>query len=99
MSANPEQRALPRIPVDSAVVYTEPGSDTIHHGRARNLSGGGLLFITSHRPDTGSLLDVHMRASPGRVPSLRAVVRVVRVTPDQRPGQFQVAATINEASR
>lgn len=99
MSANPEQRALPRIPVDSAVVYTVSGSDTIHHGRARNLSGSGVLFITPHCPDAGSLLDVHMRASAGRVPSLRAVVRVVRVTPDERSGQFQVAARIHEAPR
>lgn len=97
MSASPEQREFPRIAVDSVVVYTVGGSETIHHGRARNLSSNGILFTTPHSPEAGALLDVHMRSSPGRIPSLHAAVEVTRVTADGGNGHFQVAARIRDA--
>jgi hypothetical protein len=96
MSDHPDKRDLPRIPVDSAVVYSQSGSTTIHHGRARNLSGSGILFTTPHRPEPGCLLNLHMRASPGRIPSLKAIVEVVRITPATAREHFQVAGRIRE---
>lgn len=97
MSAAPDKRDLPRIPVDSAVVYSQSGSGALRHGRARNLSGGGILFETPHRPDPGCLLNLHMRAGPGRIPSLKAVVEVVRISAAPGPDQFLVAGKIRGA--
>ena len=96
MSAAPDKRDLPRIPVDSAVVYSEFGSGGIYHGRARNLSGSGILFTTPHRPILGCRLNLHMRSGPGRIPSLKAIVEVVRITPATGRDQFQVAGKIRE---
>lgn len=92
MITAPEQRGYPRLAVDCGASYRPAGAQDIRTAVIKNISAGGMLFITDDEPELGSTLE--LRVAPGHlsIPMLSAVVEVVRSVRVENAG-----AAVNDA--
>lgn len=74
-----EKRDFIRMTVDCQVDYTVVDAMEEATGRARNLSGRGILFQTDREIPIGTRLEVRVHSENNAVPPLHAHVEVVRV--------------------
>ena len=86
-----EKRDFMRMTVDCRVDFKDTnGRD--HQGRAINLSGGGLLFITDAPLTLGAELQLSVKPDAPVIQPLDVVGKVVRV--DRVDGKFEVGVNI-----
>ncbi len=90
---NDEKRDYIRMTVDCQIIYKDNAGKE-HHGRAINLSGGGVLFMTDTPPTLGSELTVSVLPDTPVVQPLDVIANVVRV--DRIDGNFEVGVQITK---
>lgn len=73
-----DRRHFPRMRLDHPVALEDPTSHERFEGRARSLSGGGLLFETDRRLEAGALLEATLTPPMTVTEPLRALLEVVR---------------------
>ena len=88
-----EKRDYIRMTVDCRILYKDAAGKE-HHGRAINLSGGGVLFMTDSPPAMGSELTVSVLPDTPVVEPLDVIAKVVRV--DRLEGNFEVGVQITK---
>lgn len=92
-----ENRKFPRMSIDCGITYRHVDTEQIREAVAKNISGNGLLFLADEKPPLGTLMEVRIQHGTLSIPSLKAIVEVVRVdagAAGQDGGQFGVAAVI-----
>lgn len=89
-----EKRDFIRISVDCDLTYKAPDADEVEYGRAKNLSGRGMMFIADHAIPVDSQLEVTISPEQSLTPPLHALVKVVRVAKQRRGSGFEVGAVI-----
>jgi hypothetical protein len=75
----PEKREFIRVAVNAELRFGPSGGPLSQHGYMRNLSANGIQFETRGELATGVELEIEVLSKNGRVPPLRARVRVIRV--------------------
>ncbi len=88
-----EKRDFIRMTVDCQILYKDTAGKE-HHGRAINLSGGGVLFMTDSPPAMGSELTVSVMPDMPKVEPLDVIAKVIRV--DRIEGNFEVGVQITK---
>ncbi len=76
-----ENREFPRMTIDCGITYQYVEEDAPRAAVAKNISGNGMLFIAEEVPRIGDLLEVRIQPGTLSIPTLKAVVEVVRVCP------------------
>jgi hypothetical protein len=71
---------------ECAASYRLADADAVHDAVIKNISAGGMLFITGDQVGIGATLE--LRVAPGHlsIPMLSAIVEVVRSAPVQNDG-------------
>ncbi|VAW81549.1 hypothetical protein MNBD_GAMMA12-2506 [hydrothermal vent metagenome] len=90
-----EKRDFPRMTIDCGVEYSLKETGELFQGSAINLSSTGILFSTGQNLSQGDLVTVKV-PSDKPVSVLRAVVKVIRVTPGNESGALHIACEIVE---
>lgn len=92
-----EKRDFPRMRLNCAATFTEPGTGERFTQMVLNLSGGGMLFLSNKPYAPGAELEVQVDPGTGLTPPLRARISVLRVEArgDGREG-YRVAAVIEQ---
>jgi len=93
-----ENRKYPRMSIDCGITYRHVDAEQIREAVAKNISGNGLLFVADEEPPLGTLMEVRIQHGSLSIPSLKAIVEVVRVdgaaAVAEADGQFGIAAVI-----
>ncbi len=74
-----ENRKFPRMAVDCGIVWRPVDAGESRAGVARNISGNGLLFVTTERPAIGDRMEITLSPGVLSIPALSALVEVVRI--------------------
>jgi len=90
-----EKRDFPRMSISCGVEYTLKETGEIFQGSAINLSSSGILFSTRHALQENELVTVKV-PSDKPVSVLRAIVKVLRVSPGPESGELNIAGEIVE---
>ncbi len=94
-----ENRRYPRMTIDCGITYRPVDGEEVREAVARNISGNGLMFMADEKPPLGTLMEVRIQPGTLSIPTLKAIVEVVRV--DKAPsraadcGRYGVAAMIH----
>lgn len=89
-----EKRDFIRVDVDCDVFYNEPDGDEKYHGRVKNLSGRGLMFVSERGIPAESLLEVKIAPQNDLTSPLHALVRVVRLSKQRHGTGYEIGAVI-----
>ena len=104
-----ENRKYPRMAVDCGITYQHleraPDPDIgPRQAVVKNISGNGMLFVADEEPVVGDLLEIKIQPGTLSIPTLDALVEVIRVNRGQPLGVemdtsgdsalFEVAALI-----
>jgi len=65
--------------IDCEIDYRHVDQGQPLQGRARNISGNGMLFVSEQEISVGSLLEIQVKPGNPSIPALDAVVEVVRI--------------------
>lgn len=57
-----DRRRFPRVPADFTLSFRRRADETAYPAQVRDVSPGGLRFISRERPDVNELIVVHLRA-------------------------------------
>ena len=90
-----ERRAFKRMPAEAEIHIRPLDQSETSKAKGRDLSGGGILFLSNEALKEGSLVDIEV-VHPGGVdlPPLRAVIKIVRIDGDLPP--YEVAGEFVE---
>lgn len=88
-----EKRDFIRLGVDCKVKFKD-GGGMEHQGRAINVSGGGVLFMTDTPLTLGAELTVSVKPDTPVIEPLDVIAKVVRV--DRIDGKFEVGVKITK---
>lgn len=91
-----EKRRFSRIQVDCPVTFRSRGSDTTGQGMCRDLSGGGVLFLSRQQVPVGTSMEISVMPRNDLTPPLNALIEVVRSEPSGQPGGYMIAGAIRE---
>lgn len=90
-----EKRNFIRMFVDAKVTITDPLTGNTCEGESKNLSGDGVLFITSQKFQENQTLEVDIRSEQSKLAPLKAQFSVKRIK-ELSDDKFEVAGTIND---
>ncbi len=90
-----EKRCFIRMFIDAKITIVDPSNHKTYDGETKNLSGSGIMFVTSELFQTGQELQVDLSSEQSKLPPLSALFEVKRVKPLDG-GQFEVAGSINQ---
>lgn len=90
-----ERRAFKRLPAEAEITLRPLDQANTCKAHGRDLSGGGILFMSNEPLAAGSLVDIEV-IHPGELalPPLRAVIRIVRIDGELPP--YEVAGEFVE---
>lgn len=74
-----EKRDFIRMCLECPMTFSRAGESPVFTAAAKDLSGGGLGFVTAEAVRLGELLEVRVAPQQAVVPPLAAEVEVVRV--------------------
>jgi hypothetical protein len=91
-----DRRSFKRLPAETEIRLRLLDDSTTSKASGKNLSGGGLQFFSNEPLRIGALAEVEVLQPGGstRLPSLRAVIRIVRIEGTLPP--YEVAAEFVE---
>jgi hypothetical protein len=92
LESDSERRRFIRMQAGCKMTYRFPQSAEVFEATCQNLSGGGLLFVTTSPLSEGAALEIKIAPPNPVVPPLEAFVEVLRV--EERDGKYEVAAAI-----
>lgn len=91
-----EKRDFVRVEVDCDVFYNEQDSQDKYHGRVKNLSGRGMMFVSERGIPAETLLEVKIAPANDLTPPLHALVRVVRMAKQRHANGYEIGAVIQQ---
>lgn len=91
-----EKRDFVRVEVDCDVFYNEQDSDEKFHGRVKNLSGRGMMFVSEIGIPAETLLEVRIAPQNDLTSPLHALVRVVRLVRQRHGTGYEIGAVIKQ---
>lgn len=91
-----EKRDFFRMMADCKLSFKVAGTSKVMEGKCINLSAGGVLFLTRENLAEGSDIELNITPDKPIVPPLNAIVEVVRSSPTETAGEYEVAGTIKE---
>ena len=92
-----EKRDFIRIDIDCEIAYKKVDStDEELTGQVSNLSGRGMMFITSDELEKESTYEINITPANILTPSLHANVKIVRVIKQRHEEGFEIGAVIKE---
>lgn len=86
-----ENRKYPRMAVDCGIVWRPVDGDGSRTGVARNISGNGLLFVTTEQAAIGDRMEITLSPGVLSIPALSALVEVVRIGQGSSPPPAGIA--------
>ncbi len=86
-----EKRDYHRMLVDCPMVLREQDAEAEEQVVCRNLSGGGLMFVSEHPYAIGTLLKVRIEPNDTIVAPLEKVIEIVRVDYSDADHGYEVA--------
>lgn len=90
-----EMRAARRIPIQCQLKIKTADHGETSYGVTKDLSVGGISFITDYVPRFGELLEIHMLPPRGSsIQPLRALVQVKRCIQVVARTQYEIGALI-----
>ncbi len=90
-----EKRDFIRMFVDAEVTFNLTGTKDLFTGKARELSGKGVSFISAQCVNEGDVLNISVSARETSIAPLEITARVVR-TEKLNPGEYLIATvTVN----
>lgn len=92
-----EKRNFIRMFVDAKVIITDPATGHSFEGDSKDLSGDGVMFVTSEKLEEKQVVTVDIRSEQSKLSPLSAEFEVVRVSPLE-DGKFEVAGKISGVS-
>lgn len=84
-----EKRDFIRMTISVPLNAKLSAAGGVIEGECRNLSGGGMLVITSENLPVGTELDAEVSSGHGHSPTFRARMRVARNVP-QNSGDYEL---------
>ncbi|MDC9729514.1 MAG: PilZ domain-containing protein [Methyloprofundus sp.] len=93
MLESSESRDFIRMETRCNISYKFPDSNDVFMGKSINISGSGILFLTSQSIDTGIALEVTVMPEKSLTPPMIAYVEVIR-SKEIKPGEFEIAGEI-----
>ncbi len=90
-----EKRDSVRVQLDCPIIFRPDDNGGDEFGKVRNLSGRGMMFISTRELPVESHLEVRIQPED-KTPPLHARVRVVRVAKPRRGDGFEIGAVIQE---
>jgi len=91
-----EKRDFVRVEVDCDVFYNEQDGDEKYHGRVKNLSGRGMMFVSELGIPAETLLEVKIAPQNDLTTPLHALVRVVRLVKQRHGTGYEIGAVIKQ---
>jgi len=91
-----EKRDFVRVEVDCDIFYKEQDEPDKYHGRVKNLSGRGMMFISERGIPAETLLEVNIAPANDLTQPLHALVRVVRMTKQRHANGYEIGAVIQQ---
>ncbi|MDH5191479.1 MAG: PilZ domain-containing protein [Gammaproteobacteria bacterium] len=95
MLVHGENRDYIRMTVDCQVSWRKIGTEEVHIGNTKNLSGKGILFLAEQEIPIGTVLEVNVSPENDVTPPLDATVEVVRIEIIE-PGKYEIGCLIQE---
>ena len=90
-----EKRDFIRMFINAPVDFAVDGSDEWLTGMGRDLSGGGLSFVTQHELPEGAMVTIKLHPVTPVTPPLEARVSVIRAVSNDE-GEYEVSTKIEE---
>ena len=90
-----EKRGFIRIKTNSKIEYRVAGSNEIYYGECINLSAGGVMFVSKHKVEPGTLMEISIKPELALVSPLDATIKVVR-TESNTNGGYDIAGQIKD---
>ena len=90
-----EKRDYIRMFIDAPVEFCLSGKDEWHKGLAKDLSGGGLSFVTELELNPGQSVIIRLEPVTPVTPPLEAKVTIIRAVADGN-GQYEVSSRIEQ---
>ncbi|MDH5446650.1 MAG: PilZ domain-containing protein [Gammaproteobacteria bacterium] len=91
-----EKRDFVRVEVDCDIFFREQDEPDKFHGRVKNLSGRGMMFISEQGIPKETLLEVNIAPVNDLTPPLHALVRVVRMAKQRHGTGYEIGAVIQQ---
>jgi len=91
-----EKRDFVRVEVDCDVFYNEQDSNEKYHGRVKNLSGRGMMFVSERGIPAETMLEVRIAPKNDLTDPLHALVRVVRLCKQRHENGYEIGAVIQQ---
>lgn len=96
-----EKRDFIRIDIDCEIMFKAASSEKNESepesiGQVANLSGRGLMFISSDEIEKDKMLEINIKPSNILTPSLHANVKVVRVIKQRHADGYEIGAVIKD---
>jgi len=92
-----EKRDFIRMFINAPVDFAIAGTDEWFNGIGKDLSGGGLSFVTEHELSEGDSVNIKLHPITPVTPPLDALVTVIRADKSDE-GQFCVSTKIEKIS-
>ena len=89
-----EKRDFIRVNVDCDIQYKPEGAAQEETGRLANLSGRGMMFISSFEIPVESHVEIRIQPEGTVTGPLHAIVRVVRTAKQRRGDGYEIGAII-----
>jgi hypothetical protein len=83
VSSRADRRRLPRMRLECTMAFRIEGSDEVHEGWARTVSGGGLSFETEAPLEPGTRVEITVDPPLRLTAPLTGVLEVRRCDPAQ----------------
>ncbi len=93
-----EKRDFIRMAADHVLQYQIQDSAERHQGTCLNLSATGILFRTDQNLSAGTQLSINITPQYSVVTPFKADVDVIRSTPTDNEGQYEIAGKITAIS-
>ncbi len=89
-----EKRDFIRVKVDCDILFKPEGAEQEETGRLANLSGRGMMFISTFEVPVESHLEVRIQSDNHVTGPLHAIVKVVRTAKQRRGDGYEIGAII-----
>lgn len=87
-----EKRDFQRMTLDSVLEYQLTGEDEAHHGKVKNLSATGVMFVSSQAIAPGSQVNIRLSPVNPITPPMSAEISITRC--DKQEDDFLLAGEI-----
>ncbi len=93
-----ENRKYPRMSLDCGITYRYVDDESDKEAVVKSISGNGMMFVADEGPQVGDLLEIKIQPGSLSIPTLDAIVEVVRVRTGTNGKSLNTQATCYEVA-